>query len=76
ERIGFLHRTIGGPWPDVSDDALLSRLDDWFAPFQTEARGLSEISAAGLSNVLMSMVPHELQRDLSRLAPTHFEAPT
>ncbi|PDS79356.1 ATP-dependent helicase HrpB [Rhizobium sp. L43] len=76
ERIGFLHRTIGDPWPDVSDDALLSRLDDWFAPFQTEARGLSEISAAGLSNGLMSLVPHELQRDLSRLAPTHFEAPT
>nr|WP_205934082.1 ATP-dependent helicase HrpB [Rhizobium leguminosarum] len=76
ERIGFLHRTIGEPWPDVSDNALLSRLDDWFAPFQTEARGLSEISAAGLSNGLMSLVPHELQRDLSRLAPTHFEAPT
>nr|WP_174826477.1 ATP-dependent helicase HrpB [Rhizobium ruizarguesonis] len=76
ERIGFLHRTIGEPWPDVSDDALLSRLDEWFAPFQTEARGLSEISAAGLSNGLMSLVPHELQRDLSRLAPTHFEAPT
>ncbi|MBB3644543.1 ATP-dependent helicase HrpB [Rhizobium sp. BK619] len=76
ERIGFLHRTIGDPWPDVSDDALLSRLDDWFGPFQTEARGLSEISAAGLSNGLMSLVPHALQRDLSRLAPTHFEAPT
>ncbi|TAV91782.1 ATP-dependent helicase HrpB [Rhizobium leguminosarum] len=76
ERIGFLHRTIGEPWPDVSDNALLSRLDDWFAPFQTEARGLSEISAGGLSNGLMSLVPHELQRDLSRLAPTHFEAPT
>nr|WP_205938922.1 ATP-dependent helicase HrpB [Rhizobium leguminosarum] len=76
ERIGFLHRTIGEPWPDVSDNALLSRLDDWFAPFQTEARGLSEISAAGLSNGLMSLVPRELQRDLSRLAPTHFEAPT
>ncbi|AXA40618.1 ATP-dependent helicase HrpB [Rhizobium leguminosarum] len=76
ERIGFLHRTIGEPWPDVSDSALLSRLDEWFAPFQTEARGLSEISAAGLSNGLIALVPHELQRDLSRLAPTHFEAPT
>ncbi|MBB4331825.1 ATP-dependent helicase HrpB [Rhizobium leguminosarum] len=76
ERIGFLHRTIGEPWPDVSDSALLYRLDEWFVPFQTEARGLSEISAAGLSNGLIALVPHELQRDLSRLAPTHFEAPT
>ncbi|WFU01847.1 ATP-dependent helicase HrpB [Rhizobium sp. CB3171] len=76
ERIGFLHRTIGEPWPDMSDDALLSRLDEWFTPFQTEARGLSDISAGGLSNGLMSLVPHELQRDLGRMAPTHFEAPT
>ena len=75
-RIGFLHRTIGEPWPDMSDEALLARLDDWFTPFQTEARGLSDISAGGLSNGLMSLVPHELQRDLARMAPTHFEAPT
>ncbi|HEX8048166.1 ATP-dependent helicase HrpB [Rhizobium sp.] len=76
DRIGFLHRTIGEPWPDVSDDALLLRLEDWFTPFQTEARGISDISAGGLSNGLMSLVPHELQRDLGRMAPTHFEAPT
>jgi ATP-dependent helicase HrpB len=76
DRIGFLHRTLGEPWPDVSDEALLARMDDWFTPYQTEARGLSDISAAGLSNGLMALVPHELQRDLGRLAPTHFEAPT
>ncbi|AYG61220.1 ATP-dependent helicase HrpB [Rhizobium jaguaris] len=76
ERIGFLHRTIGEPWPDMSDEALLSRLEEWFTPFQTDARGLSDISTGGLSNGLMSLVPHELQRDLGRMAPTHFEAPT
>jgi ATP-dependent helicase HrpB len=76
ERIGFLRRTIGEPWPDMSDDALLSRLDEWFTPYQGEARGLADLSASGLSNGLMSLVPHELQRDLGRLAPTHFEAPT
>ncbi|MFS8047228.1 ATP-dependent helicase HrpB [Rhizobium sp. BR 314] len=76
DRIGFLHRTIGDPWPDMRDEALLARLDEWFTPFQSEARGLSDISAGGLSNGLMALVPHELQRDLSRMAPTHFEAPT
>ncbi|NTG47736.1 ATP-dependent helicase HrpB [Agrobacterium rhizogenes] len=76
DRIGFLYRTIGEPWPDMGDEALLLRLDDWFTPFQTEARGISDISAGGLSNGLMSLVPHELQRDLGRMAPTHFEAPT
>ncbi|QPB19677.1 ATP-dependent helicase HrpB [Rhizobium sp. 007] len=76
ERIGFLHRTIGAPWPDVSDAALLERLDDWFTPYQSDARGLSDISAGSLTSGLMALVSRELQRDLSRLAPTHFEAPT
>lgn len=76
DRIGFLHRSIGAPWPDMSDEALLERLDEWFVPFQTQARAFSDISAGGISNGLMSLVPHELQRDLARLAPTHFEAPT
>lgn len=76
DRIGFLHRTIGDPWPDMSDEALLARLKEWFMPFQPDARGLSDISAGSLSNGLMSLVPHELQRDLARMAPTHFEAPT
>ncbi|WP_028753851.1 ATP-dependent helicase HrpB [Rhizobium leucaenae] len=76
ERIGFLHRTIGEPWPDMSDEALLARLDEWFTPFQADARGFSDIAAGGISNGLMSLVPHELQRDLGRMAPTHFEAPT
>ncbi len=76
DRIGFLNRSIGAPWPDVSDDALLERLDEWFVPFQGNARGLSEISSASIADGLMSLVPHEVQRDIGRLAPTHFEAPT
>jgi ATP-dependent helicase HrpB len=76
DRIGFLHRSIGEPWPDVGDAALLARMDDWFIPYQADARGLSDISASGLSHGLMALVPHELHRDLPKLAPTHFEAPT
>ncbi len=60
----------------MSDAALLARLDDWFVPFQGSARGLDDIAAGSLTEGLMSLVPHEIQRDLNRLAPTHFEAPT
>lgn len=76
ERIGFLHRTIGEPWPDTSDDSLLARLEDWFVPFQGETRGIDDVSAASLSEGLQSLLPHDVARDLARLAPTHFEAPT
>ncbi len=76
DRIGFLHRTLGQPWPDVSDDALLARLEDWFIPFQADTRGFADISAASLSSGLMALVDSSLQRDLGTYAPTHFEAPT
>ncbi|OJF98441.1 ATP-dependent helicase [Pararhizobium antarcticum] len=76
DRIGFLFRTLGDPWPDMADEALLARLDDWFVPYQHETRGLDDVSPSSLSEGLMSLVPHAASRDLGRLAPTHFEAPT
>ena len=76
DRIGFLHRTLGEPWPDMADDSLLKRLDDWFVPFQRDSRGIDDINAGSLSEGLQSLVPHGAARDLAKLAPTHFEAPT
>jgi ATP-dependent helicase HrpB len=76
DRIGFLHRSIDEPWPDVSDEALLARLDDWFVPFQGNASGIDSIQPGNLSDGLRSLIPHGLAQELGRLAPTHFEAPT
>ncbi|UDF31368.1 UNVERIFIED_ORG: ATP-dependent helicase HrpB [Roseateles sp. XES5] len=76
DRLGFLHRSIGAPWPDTSDMALLAQLDDWFVPFQETTRGIDDIKPTSLQEGLMALVPYEVQRDLARLAPTHFEAPT
>ena len=76
QRVGFLHRTIGEPWPDLSDAALLETLEAWFTPYQTHARGIDDLSPGTLYDGLTSLIPHGLQRDLDRLAPTHFTAPT
>lgn len=76
QRIGFLHRTLGEPWPDVGDDALAARLDEWFTPFQRGVLGLDQIDPGGLTEGLRTLVPHGMLRDLDRLAPTHFRAPT
>ncbi|WP_408605991.1 ATP-dependent helicase HrpB [Ciceribacter selenitireducens] len=76
QRVGFLYRTIGEPWPDLSDAALLDSLDSWFTPFQTHARGIDDLSPGTLYDGLASLIPHGLQRELDRLAPTHFTAPT
>lgn len=76
DRIGFLHQSVGDPWPAMSDEDLLLRLEDWFIPFQMQTRGLTEITQASLQEGLMGLIPQGVQRDLNRLAPTHFEAPT
>lgn len=75
ERLSFLHRTIGPPWPEVSDEGLAATLESWLMPFLDDARGIDSIGADALAQGLMSLVPHELRRDLDRLAPTHFESP-
>jgi ATP-dependent helicase HrpB len=76
QRLGFLHRTIGEPWPDTSNEALVTRLDEWFIPFQHDAKSVQDIKSGGIMDGLLSLVPHSAQRELSKLLPTHFEAPT
>jgi ATP-dependent helicase HrpB len=75
ERIGFLHRGLGEPWPDVGDAALIETLEDWLMPYLTDVRGIDAIGADTLHDGLSGLVPHELRRDLDRMAPTHFESP-
>ncbi len=76
QRLGWLHRTLGDPWPDVDDAALTASLADWLGPFlQGEARA-DRIAPATLRAALLSVVPGDLARKIDRYAPTHFDAPS
>jgi ATP-dependent helicase HrpB len=76
QRLGFLYRLHGDPWPDTSDEGLVARLEDWFVPFQSGVGGLAEISSGSLHDGLRALVPPGLQRELERQVPTHYMAPT
>ncbi|MFD1747287.1 ATP-dependent helicase HrpB [Rhizobium helianthi] len=76
ERIGFLHRKLGEPWPSMDDESLIAGLDDWFVPFQNGRTSLASIESGSLIEGLRTLIPLELRHDLARLAPTHFDAPT
>ncbi|WP_176085754.1 ATP-dependent helicase HrpB [Martelella sp. HB161492] len=76
ERVNFLHRKLSDSWPDFSDAALLADLDAWFTPFQTGVTALGAVTARSLSDGLAAMLGYERGRELDRLAPTHFTAPT
>lgn len=75
-RLAWLHKGLGEPWPAMDDDALLASLDDWLLPFLSGETSLARIGSETLCNGLMSLVPHELQRKIGALAPTHFSAPS
>ncbi|MBL8576809.1 MAG: ATP-dependent helicase HrpB [Mesorhizobium sp.] len=76
KRLSWLHRGLGEPWPDMSDEALAVSLEDWLLPFLGGDASFARIDPAILRAGLMSLVPHDLQRRIDALAPTHFDAPS
>ncbi|KMO94252.1 ATP-dependent helicase HrpB [Streptomyces roseus] len=78
-RLGFLHRTLGGGWPDVQDDGvLLERADDWLEPELSRARrraDLGRIDAGQALNRLLPWATGEAAR-LDELAPERIEVPS
>lgn len=76
ERLAFLHRLEPDDWPDASDDALLDRLEDWLAPFLTDARSLDDLKRLDLEQVLLTWVGWDRREALDRLAPTHIQVPS
>lgn len=76
DRVMFLRKAEGDSWPDLSDEGLIARRDDWLVPALYDKTALKDISAGDLSDALMSLLPWEMRARLDREAPTHFEAPT
>jgi ATP-dependent helicase HrpB len=76
DRVAFLHRAEGDPWPDVSDAALAADAPTWLAPFLAGKTSLADIAPDDLAAALHALLPWELVRRLDAEAPTHFEAPT
>ncbi|OAF17076.1 ATP-dependent helicase HrpB [Bradyrhizobium neotropicale] len=76
DRVMFLRKAEGESWPDLSDDGLIARRDDWLVPALYDKIALRDVSAGDLSDALMALLPWELRARLDREAPTHFEAPT
>jgi ATP-dependent helicase HrpB len=76
ERIGFLRRSEGDEWPDLSDEALAKDTASWLEPLLLDKTARAEIGADALSDALATLIPWNFRRRLDEEAPTHFEAPT
>lgn len=76
DRVMFLRKAEGDSWPDLTDEGLIARRDDWLVPALYDKIALRDISPGDLSDALMVLLPWEMRARLDREAPTHFEAPT
>jgi len=76
ERAAFLRGREGAAWPDLSDAALIARLDDWLTPLLSGVRSLAALTPDVLDGALRGLVPYDQRRRLEESAPTHWTAPT
>jgi ATP-dependent helicase HrpB len=60
---------------DLSDDALLARLDEWLPPLLAGKRRLDAIGPGALVLALEALVGWDEKRRIDQLAPPHFTSP-
>ena len=76
-RVQLLERSWPeGGWPDLSDTALLARLEEWLAPFLAGVTSLAGLRRVDLSAALEPLLGRERTRDLARLVPERLEVPS
>jgi ATP-dependent helicase HrpB len=76
-RVLFLRRVDPeGPWPDLTDAALLDSLETWLGPYATGVFRLDDLTCRMLQNALFSLLHPKLHRELDALAPAKLTVPS
>ena len=76
ERLAFLHASIGEPWPDVSDEALLERVDEWLGPDLARVRTARDLQRVDTLAALRRLLPWPEAGRLDELAPERVVVPS
>ncbi|MEU9169493.1 ATP-dependent helicase HrpB [Streptomyces sp. NPDC048420] len=78
QRLAFLHHHLGDPWPEVSEDALHARVDEWLEPELGRARRRADLARIDAGQGLQRLLPWasgEAAR-LDELAPERIAVPS
>ncbi|WP_306967834.1 ATP-dependent helicase HrpB [Streptomyces afghaniensis] len=78
QRLAFLRLHLGQPWPDVSDDALHARVEEWLEPELSRARRRADLARIDAGEALARLLPWasgEAGR-LDELAPERITVPS
>lgn len=69
-RLAFLHRELGPPWPDVGDDALAERVQEWLPD------GTTDLARVDVLALLRGLLPWPDAAHLDELAPERIALPS
>ncbi|WP_449348989.1 ATP-dependent helicase HrpB [Streptomyces shaanxiensis] len=78
QRLAFLHHHLGDAWPEVSDEALHARVDEWLEPELSRARRRADLARVNAGEALHRLLPWasgEAAR-LDELAPERIAVPS
>ncbi|KOV23760.1 hypothetical protein ADK58_22725 [Streptomyces sp. XY152] len=78
QRLAFLRGRLGEPWPDVSDEALHARVEEWLEPELSRARRRADLARIDAGQALARLLPWasgEALR-LDELAPERITVPS
>ncbi len=76
DRVAFLRAHDGDAWPDLSETALVARLDEWLEPLLAGRSSLASLDEATLEAAIKTLIPWDMQGRIEAQAPARFTAPT
>jgi ATP-dependent helicase HrpB len=75
-RLALVRRELGDPWPDVAEQALLARVEQWLAPELEALAGGAATNGIDLADPLRRLLPWPDAARLGELAPEWLEVPS
>ncbi|MBG0856136.1 ATP-dependent helicase HrpB [Streptomyces spinoverrucosus] len=78
QRLAFLRLHLGEPWPEVSDEALHARVEEWLEPELSRARRRSDLARIDAEQALARLLPWASGEaaPLDELAPERITVPS
>ncbi|MGW1588924.1 ATP-dependent helicase HrpB [Streptomyces sp. NPDC002386] len=78
QRLAFLRSHAGEPWPEVSDEALHARVDEWLEPELSRARRRADLGRIDAGQALARLLPWASgdAARLDELAPERITVPS
>ncbi|ASU78614.1 ATP-dependent helicase HrpB [Actinopolyspora erythraea] len=76
QRLAFLRRTFGQPWPSTDEHDLLAAVDTWLEPELSAARTRTDLEQLDAGQALRRLLPWPEAGRLDELAPPRMQVPS